>query len=39
MRPEERCLDRKSFSLQFIDGAAELFTFGGGALGGTLPAE
>jgi hypothetical protein len=28
MRPGKECLGRKSFSLQFIRGAAQLFTVG-----------
>jgi len=32
MRPEEGCFGRKSFSLEFIFGAAQLFTVGCGEL-------
>jgi hypothetical protein len=32
MRPEEGCLGRKSFSREFIFGAAQLFTAGCGEL-------
>jgi len=39
MRPGQACLERKSFSLDFIFRAAELFTFGCGALARTLLAE
>jgi len=36
MRPEEGCLGRKSFSLLFIFGAAQLFTAGCGEFFGDL---
>lgn len=39
MRPGQACLERKTFSLDFIFRAAELFTFGSGALVWTLLAE
>jgi hypothetical protein len=39
MRPWQACLERKTFSLDFIFRAAELFTFGCGALIRTLLAE
>jgi hypothetical protein len=39
MRPWQECLERKSFSLDFIFRAAELFTFGCGALERALLAE
>jgi hypothetical protein len=32
MRPEPECLERKSFSLEIIFGAAQLFTVGCGEL-------
>jgi hypothetical protein len=39
MRPWQVCLERKSFSLDFIFGAAKLFTVGCGELfRGFLPA-
>ena len=39
MRPGQECRGRESFSPDFIFGAAELFTFGCGALGRALLAE
>jgi hypothetical protein len=36
MRPWQGCLERKSFPLHFIFGAAELFTEGCGELLGAL---
>ena len=39
MRPWQACLERKTFSLDFIFRAAELFTFGCGALDRVLLAE
>ena len=36
MRPRQACLVRKTFSLDFIFGAAKLFTAGSGELGRTL---
>src|SRR5262249_31152061 len=39
MRPGQTCLERKNFPLDFIFRAAELFTFGFGALLRTLLAE
>jgi hypothetical protein len=39
MRPRQACLERKTFSPDFIVGAAELFTFGCGALDRVLLAE
>ena len=39
MRPWQECLERKTFSLDFIFRAAELFTFGCGALDRALLAE
>ncbi len=38
MRPRQACLVRKSFSLHFIFGSAELFTEGWGELPGALSA-
>ena len=39
MRPGQECPRRESFSLDFIFGAAELFTFGCGALDRALLAK
>ena len=39
MRPGPECLERKTFSLDFIFRAAELFTFGSGTLLQTVLAE